>query len=179
MPQPRKKKKGSFPIAFSFHGFENIFLKEVSVHKVEQSECSPGNRSQRRRILPTEKEDTSLHKDSVCRKITIYIFWRPHLKIIKGLINMRCYSKTSHHFIWQICENVVGISATQKRPHGLLGLMNFSQEGFPLETRKEKHSRIATSKVSWFKTKEERTFSLNRTLKRRLQSCKRLLGQLV
>lgn len=145
MPQPRKK-KGSFPITFTFHGFENIFLKEVSAHKVEQSECSPGNRSLRKHTLPTE-EETTLHKDSVCRNSIIYIVWRPHLKILKGLINKRCCFKTSHHFIWQMCENVVGVSASWKRPRGLLGLKNFSQEGFTLETLKDQHSRIATSNI--------------------------------
>lgn len=77
--------------------------------------------------------------------------------------------------LWK-CSRRFSQSETTPWP---FGLKNFSQEGFPLETLEEEHSGIATAKVSWLKTKEERTFSLNHTLKRRLQSYKRLLDQLV
>lgn len=132
------------------------------MHKVEQSECSPGNRSQRRRTLPKE-EETSLHKDSVCGNSTIYIFWRPHLKIIRDLITKLCCFQTFHHFIWQICKNLVHVSPSRKWPGGLLGLKNFSQEGFLFGTLE--HSGIATSKVTLFKVKDQRSFSLERSSK--------------
>lgn len=134
------------------------------MHKVEQSECSPGNRSQRRRTLPKE-EETSLHKDSVCGNSTIYTFWRPHLKIIRGLITKLCCSQTFHHSIWQICRDLVHVSPSRKWPGGLLGLKNFSQEGFLFGTLETEHSGMATSKVTLFKVKDRRSFSLECSLK--------------
>lgn len=68
--KPRKKLPNR--ISFSL-GFETIFLREASVHKMEQNDCSAGNQSQRRHALHTE-EETILYKDTVDTNSTIYTF---------------------------------------------------------------------------------------------------------
>lgn len=88
-----------FPIAFPFHmALRIFFLRKASMHKVEQSECSAGNQSQRRHALQTE-EETSSHKDRVTRKSTIHTVWRPHLNIIRELINARLLQNFHFSFI--------------------------------------------------------------------------------
>lgn len=130
MSRHNQEKKGSQSHFLFIWLWEYFFLREVSVHKVEQSECSAGNQSQRRHALHTE-EETTLHKDTADRSGTIYIFWRPHLKIIRGLINATLLRDFSYfHFIWWMGGEYSLDLNQAYRPRGLPSLNIFSQEGF-------------------------------------------------
>lgn len=156
-----QEKKGSQSHFLFIWLWEYFFLREVSVHKVEQSECSAGNQSQRRHALHTE-EETTLHKGTADRSGTIYIFWRPHLKIIRGLINATLLRDFSYfHFIWWMGGEYSLDLNQAYRPRGLPSLNIFSQEGFLFGSLEETLCGVPRSETGYSGVLKRPNFSVD------------------